>query len=164
MTTSWAVTLTYPIASPTIDQVEGWEDALGDEGEEASVASIPGRAITVTQWIDDDSPVTAVSIAVDRAAKVIPADPYGIEVYEEEIYAERAFAPTVPELMSSVEAGELLGVTRQRVGQLARKHPQFPAPLYVLRTGPLWTRSAIEWFAGQHRRPGRPANRTTVAS
>lgn len=50
-------------------------------------------------------------------------------------------------LRVSAPAAEELGVTRQRLHQLHRDHPDFPDPLYQLRTGPLWARAAVTTFA-----------------
>ncbi|MFC4530472.1 hypothetical protein [Sphaerisporangium dianthi] len=60
------------------------------------------------------------------------------------------------DLVGAVEAGEILGVSRPRVHQLAER-PDFPAPLYVLAAGKLWARADIVAFGAQwDRRPGRP--------
>lgn len=69
--------------------------------------------------------------------------------------AENAM-PTLPELVSVPEAAEILGVSPQRVRELAGTNPGFPEPMYELRTGKLWLRDAIEAFAGRDRKPGRP--------
>ncbi len=149
---SWSVTLTYP--SPADEhQLTAWSDALGDD---VTVAAVPGNATTVALWVDAPDPVEAAAAAVGVTGPVIPHEPTAIGVVDEDSHLTAAHAPTVPDLVSSVEAGELLGVSRQRVGQLAKDHPQFPAPLYELRTGPLWTRQAIVWFdTHADRRPGR---------
>jgi hypothetical protein len=65
--------------------------------------------------------------------------------------------PTLPELVSAPEAGEILGVSPQRVHELAAGKAGFPEPMYELRTGKLWLRSAIEAFSQRwERKPGRP--------
>jgi hypothetical protein len=63
----------------------------------------------------------------------------------------------VPELLGVSEVAEALGVSKQRVAELADSE-SFPAPIVRLRAGPIWERSAIARFLGQwDRRPGRPA-------
>lgn len=58
--------------------------------------------------------------------------------------------------LGSSEVGELLGVSRQRVHQLHREHPDFPPPLVLVSMGPLWDEAAVEKFAQVwDRRPGR---------
>jgi hypothetical protein len=66
--------------------------------------------------------------------------------------------PNKPDLVSGPEAAAILHVTRQRLHQLHNDHPDFPEPLYHLKVGPLWLRSAIEAFDRRwERKPGRPA-------
>jgi hypothetical protein len=79
-----------------------------------------------------------------------------MEVVRESEWQRRAEAPTMPELMSAAEIGDLLGVARQRVHQL-RASSAFPAPLAELRGGAVWDAAAVQKFAREwERRPGRP--------
>lgn len=58
--------------------------------------------------------------------------------------------------LGSSEVGALLGVSRQRVHQLHREHPDFSPPLVQVSMGPLWDEAAVEKFAQVwDRRPGR---------
>lgn len=52
------------------------------------------------------------------------------------------------ELVGIAEIGELLGVSRQRVTQLA-KRDDFPAPIARLRMGPVWTLKAVRGWNKQ---------------
>lgn len=54
-------------------------------------------------------------------------------------------------LMGAVEIADMLGVSRQRVHQLAAA-PTFPAPIAELAAGKVWERAAVEEWA---RRTGR---------
>ena len=149
----WAMTFTY---NQLVDEdtLVAWGDELDEL--DGSVAAIPGYGFTVTLHETGPDPIKAVMNG-RRTASFIPHSPVGISVVDEEIYEANAFAPTVPEIVSAVEAADILGVSRQRVHQLHRDNLRFPAPLYELRTGPLWTRQAIEWFASVwERKPGRP--------
>ncbi len=57
--------------------------------------------------------------------------------------------------MGQVEIAAMLGVTKQRAGQLTSR-PDFPEPEAVLAVGKVWSRAAVEsWVAGWRRRPGR---------
>lgn len=76
-------------------------------------------------------------------------------VRQDVLDAENA-RPTLPELVSVPEAAEILGVSPQRVRELAAANPAFPEPMYELRTGKLWLRDAIDVFARRDRKPGRP--------
>jgi predicted DNA-binding transcriptional regulator AlpA len=50
-------------------------------------------------------------------------------------------------LVGPAEVGEMLGVSRQRVDQIARDDPKFPKPEAELATGRVWKRAAIEKWA-----------------
>lgn len=53
--------------------------------------------------------------------------------------------PSVPPLVAANEIGEMLGVSRQRVSQLAVLDA-FPEPVAVLSVGRIWLREDIvEW-------------------
>lgn len=72
--------------------------------------------------------------------------------------------PAWPDLVSGPEAAEILGVSGQRLHQLAAEHAGFPKPAYELRAGRLWVRAAVERFGERwERRPGRPRKDTTAA-
>lgn len=45
------------------------------------------------------------------------------------------------------EIAELLGVSRQRVDQLANDDPRFPEPVAVLAAGRVWERADVERWA-----------------
>jgi len=65
--------------------------------------------------------------------------------------------PTFPDILGVTEAAQLLGVSRQRLAQLASRD-DFPEPMVRLAAGPVWLRSSIEWFERRWlRKPGRPA-------
>jgi len=53
--------------------------------------------------------------------------------------------PAVPELelMGVAEVCALLGVSKQRVDQLVRTHPDFPRPVAELAAGRIWLRADI---------------------
>lgn len=56
------------------------------------------------------------------------------------------------ELMGAAEVAELLGVTRQRVNQLATDAPDFPEPIAVLQAGRIWRSKDIEAWRERHSR------------
>ena len=62
----------------------------------------------------------------------------------------------IPRLLRAVEVAEMLGVTRQRVDQIARSYPDFPEPEVVLSVGRVWSRTAIRGWIDKHphRGPG----------
>jgi predicted DNA-binding transcriptional regulator AlpA len=78
------------------------------------------------------------------------------EATRQDVLEEDNARPTLPEIVSAPEAAEILGVSPQRVHELASS-PGFPQPMYELRTGRLWLESAISAYAERRqRKPGRP--------
>jgi predicted DNA-binding transcriptional regulator AlpA len=61
------------------------------------------------------------------------------------------------------EIAELLGVTPQRAGQIARDYADFPAPITTLAAGRVWDRQAVKAWIAKHpdRRGGRPPKKRT---
>jgi predicted DNA-binding transcriptional regulator AlpA len=51
------------------------------------------------------------------------------------------------DLVGAQEIAELLGITRQRVGQLARTDPSFPKPVAEVAAGRIWERDDVERWA-----------------
>lgn len=65
-------------------------------------------------------------------------------------------APTFPNVLGVSELAQLLGVSRQRVSELARRS-HFPKPFAELAAGPIWLEPTIRRFVSEwERRPGRP--------
>jgi predicted DNA-binding transcriptional regulator AlpA len=58
------------------------------------------------------------------------------------------------ELMGAAEVATFLGVSRQRVHQLRETYRDFPEPLSVLATGPVWDGRRVR--AWQQKHPDRP--------
>ena len=69
-------------------------------------------------------------------------------------------------LVGTAEIAEMLGVTRQRVGQIAATDPDFPDPEVVLASGRVWRRDEVEAWIEHHPRrgPGRPRGGRTRSS
>ncbi|MGW5439801.1 helix-turn-helix transcriptional regulator [Nocardia asteroides] len=135
------------------DQLDAWEDELiAHDG----VVSQNERGIEVSVYVEAVDPVSATAQAHTVISTVVKLPATAIEVVTEAEHARRADAPTLPELVSAPEVGELLGVSRQRVHQL-RSTATFPKPLFELRTGPVWDAVPIRKFAEEwQRKPGRP--------
>jgi prophage regulatory protein len=60
-------------------------------------------------------------------------------------------------LMGSAEVAGRLGLTRQRIGQLAAAYDDWPAPVAVLASGKVWDAADIEGWLERH--PERPGGR-----
>lgn len=57
------------------------------------------------------------------------------------------------ELWAAQEIGTFLGVSRQRVSQLAARHHDWPAPVAELAVGRIWRADDIRAWATRHGRP-----------
>jgi hypothetical protein len=161
---TWQVSLDYTAnlgdSEETLDRLCDLSEDLAQFG--AAVGLTDG-ALSLTLSMQGDHPVSVLADAdsiVRQSAKKCGL-PELDDLGEAHANAwERAEAeldkPTLPDLVSSVEAAEILGVSRQRVSEL-RRRKDFPEPVYELRTGPLWIRAGIERFNERwDRKPGRP--------
>ncbi|MGI8613169.1 MAG: helix-turn-helix transcriptional regulator [Nocardioidaceae bacterium] len=59
-------------------------------------------------------------------------------------------------LVGVSEIAAMIGVSRQRVHQLAQEDPTFPEPAVVISAGSVWERKAVEEWA---ERTGRTVQR-----
>lgn len=166
MTTTWQVTLDYATnLGPSTDQLVDTLIELSEDLEQydPAVGQHEG-GLSVTLAIDADDALSALRLAgeaVTTAAKQRDIEP-GPLAGSRAVTWERAEAeldePNYPDIVSAVEAADILHVSRQRVHQLWKDNPRFPTPLYELRTGPLWVRAGIEKFDREwERKPGRPS-------
>lgn len=65
------------------------------------------------------------------------------------------------EMVGVAEISEILGVSRQRVHQIAGVYDDFPAPIAELTAGRIWRKKDIEGWLKDHpqRPPGRPSRK-----
>jgi len=143
-----------------VDALIGIAAAL-DEAHGAAVSARNGD-IDAQAWVEAPDPATALEqvrqafAAATRQAGLAAGDVVEQHVRPWEDFANEVDTTTLPELVSGPEAAEILGVTRQRIHQLANEHPLFPDAAYELGVGRLWLRVQIETFAKRwDRRPGR---------
>jgi hypothetical protein len=120
------------------------------------------------QWdatigLEEPDPVRAAAVAAALVASLavkagLPDWPtVRVEAVREDVLDEENARSTLPDLVSTPEAAEILGVTAQRLHELAARNREFPEAVYELKTGKLWLRDAIEAFAERwDRKPGRP--------
>ena len=92
-----------------------------------------------------------------RAARALPAKPTRLQVLPLDEWVAEQKAPQPRDLVGAAEAALVLGVSRQRVGQLVERR-DFPSPIARLSAGPVWTRASIEAFGHSWTRKitGRP--------
>lgn len=162
--TSWNITTVFTgqisgqrLTKSLIDEL----DALN-----GSAANAPRGQWTLSLWRDGTAAhaqktglADAVTFARDHG---LPHEVVAIETVTEDELDARLQTPNYPDIVDATAAAQILGVSRQRVHQLAADHPQFPEPLYELAAGKLWTRPAVEGFLRHwDRRPGRPAKQAS---
>jgi hypothetical protein len=165
VTSTWTVRVVVATTGPVSDDVL---DRLADlaDGYDATIARHrDGLGVVMTFDVNKDAAVDAAISARTLALNVVNTastveDVVDLRVCTPELYEAEALRPDTPELLAASDVGEVLGVSRQRVHQLAAEHAQFPAPYLRLGSGPIWTRPAIEYFAARwDRRPGRPTRK-----
>ena len=106
------------------------------------------------------------ALIVDRAAEAgLPGWPVvRLEAVRHDLLDAENEQPPLPALVSAPEAAEILGVSAQRVHELAAANYQFPEAAYELRTGKLWLRAAVIAFGQRwERKPGRPRTVTVLS-
>lgn len=165
----WAVTITYD-ADPAVEAMRHLEQELmthdGSVSRRPRVLYADDSMVTdVTVFVDEVDPVLALQHAKKLVSEVVgdTAPIIASEVVDEELYFERADAPTLPALVSAPEVGDILDVSRQRVHQL-KDTAGFPAPLYVLRSGAVWAEDAIRSFARTWERKPGPRQQPIIAA
>jgi hypothetical protein len=155
------------ITDPGRDSTDAFEAFTEFVAAQHGVAGSGPGIWTARISVEAEMPASALSRAEkmirDAAAEAgLPLWPFiRAEVVLGELLAETLIVPPrLPDLVSAAEAAEVLGVSRQRLHQLATEDPGFPSPLYELAVGRLWARPAIENFnATWQRRGGWPSGR-----
>jgi hypothetical protein len=150
--TDWTVTVEWRATDPLT------EDRLFDVAAiGGAVSGAPGeRDITTTLTVDADDMPAAAGRALELVLAAVPGHPVAVEVTTIDEADRRLLEPTVPELVGVAEIGDMLGVTRQRASALQTRQG-FPAPVAVLRSGPVWRKADLTTFADDWtRQPGRP--------
>ena len=160
----WQITLTGQLEAPLSEtQLLSAAESLGKF--EAAIAvgtpDEPNRFEVTLTLYDCSQPSDAMAAASDMVGSAVGWPRWvGGEAITVEEADRRLREPTIPELVSGVEAAEILGVSRQRVHQLAADNSLFPPPVARLASGSVWLRVAVESFAEKwERKPGRPRRR-----
>jgi hypothetical protein len=138
-------------------------DTVADQLDELdwTVAQLPDGYLSVFAYSEDDEEsLDAASRVADISKRIlldldIDGELERVVVSTQRWREREAFQPSLPELLATKDISAMLGVSRQRVCQLRREHQQFPDPVMETGAGPLWTRSAVDWFVSAwNRRPG----------
>lgn len=160
--TRWRATVRF--AHAATDTTEDQLDTL--------MAELPGygiAAMTMT-WMDLDLTVEAGTLrqATESALRLArsaytaafgrTAEPTRVTVLSEADHADETARPEQEKLAGIAEVAEILGVSKQRAGEVARTHPDFPLPIATLAAGPVYTHASVEAFEQrwERKRTGRP--------
>ncbi|MGH3807602.1 MAG: hypothetical protein ACRDRU_13460 [Pseudonocardiaceae bacterium] len=160
----WIAQVTVATSAPlgerhlvTLDEAaERWDATVANRAE--------GPGFTLIIELDELDTIaaarTAMQVLRTVLSEIATGQVVGLRVCTPEQFETEVLRPGFPPLASAADAAEILGVSRQRVHQLAASNTRFPAPVARVGTGPLWTVPAIEHFARVwDRRPGRLAVR-----
>lgn len=150
------------------EQAEDLVEVLADHGAALLVRDENPPVSSVQLSVDADGLLEAVTEAVSAVTAALDSDVpvVGVAVVTDAELERQLVRPAPLELITSEEAAEILGLTRQRVDAMADSLEDFPAPAAVIgrRRRKGWWRPAIERYA-EHRRehhPGRiPGSRAS---
>jgi len=126
-----------------------------------AVVSYNSSSWSVTLTIEAVDPGHAVANAMELLGAAVqkshmPTWPViRFEAVAAGVLAAENEIPAIPPLVGVAETAQMLGVSKQRVSDLARDG-RLPTPAYSLAAGPVWLASSVETFAENwDRRPGR---------
>ena len=149
--------------------LERFAEALAKERRLAGPASggdLLTRVLSVRTSVDATSPEEAVAVVLPRVRSALRRAGLGSPDLTEasvqiDLPADR-FWSARDDLVGTPEVATRLGVSRERVRQLANARARFPAPIGRIRGTRVWHWGDVaDWLAaGGRRRAGRPrANR-----
>ncbi|MGH3843044.1 MAG: hypothetical protein ACRDS0_16595 [Pseudonocardiaceae bacterium] len=164
--TSWIAQVTVATPAPLMEHELITLDGIAEQRDATVANRADGPGFTLTIGLDERDTTAAARTAARFVHAVLGKAATGqvidFRVCTPEQFETEALRPDFPPLASAADAAEILGVSRQRVHQLAASNTRFPAPVARVGTGPLWTVPAIEHFARiWERRPGRAATRVS---
>lgn len=145
-----------------------YPDTPGEDALAAILRAMPTYApvmhdadagrLTVRFSVDATTLRQAAEQAIRTVREVTGRAPDGVRVITAERLREEIARPAAQELVGMVEAGEILGVSRQRVYELEQTHADFPHPIAELASGKIFTRASVEAFdqRWERKRTGRP--------
>ena len=126
--------------------------------------SLDDKSITVALTVEAPSLKEALEDGFERLSSFSgrEIEPIAARVSRQADFEAALLEPRIPQLMGVAEIAERLGVSKQRVSELARGQ-NFPRPVIALAAGPVWLASSIEGFvASWPRKAGRTALRAAL--
>lgn len=146
---TWTAQLTYTARGLTADDIASVTETLGDIiGDGGVVYRADTGYLQLTLEVPNDTLIEASYIALRAAARATGLlKPTRLNILPTTEYiAEIAHPPQQDlDLINLTEIAGILGVSRQRAGQIADTDPDFPEPA-VPGTRRLYTRPSIEMF------------------
>jgi hypothetical protein len=127
----------------------------------ASVGIAPNDNVSVQMTVDAGTARQAIDAglkAVTAAARTAGTSTavLGVELMAEDEFDRLLSQPPIPELAGMSEVGDILGVSRQRAGQLT-EHDGFPPAVARLKSGPVFVADQVRAFDQRWTRTeGRP--------
>ena len=136
---------------------ENADDLLDALADRAPVVSFGPTGMSVRFNVTASTAQEAVEQALELFGGLsVPLDIEALEAETAEALERHINEPNAPELVGVAEVADLLGVSKQRVSELAKGH-SFPRPLAELAAGPVWDLASLQRFATNWKRlPGRP--------
>jgi predicted DNA-binding transcriptional regulator AlpA len=160
---TWFVDVDLKLQAPPSDALVD-ELIVAVEPLSGVVAAGPGSTLGLSLAVDasdlwESAQEVRAFLEKDLAQLVPDAAIASLRVLDEATRKVENEAPRFPPLVAVPDIAEMLGVTRQQAHRLANREG-FPTPTLEPRTGPLWTRAAVEaWDARTERHTGRPRTR-----
>lgn len=158
--TQWHATVEHnkPITEDQADTL------LGAAGDFAVIRIDRGRGRTTLSFGVDAGTLRQATDAALRQARDLTAgvdvgQAVAVRILTDEDLAAELERPTIPPLVDSTGAREILGgITQQRLSELLHTREDFPQPIDTFAGGRhIWVRAAIQGFEQRWtRRPGRP--------
>lgn len=150
---SWTALLTYTATALTPEDIAALSAAL--ENCDVAYDSTTGRLDIARELTSPTLTAATERALADAAAATGLLKPTRLLVQNTaDFLAESAHPlPINLDLVGITEIAGVLGVSRQRAGQLA-EHLDFPAPVVHPASGRLYTRESVQAFAARHPRIG----------
>ncbi|MEQ4610882.1 hypothetical protein ABMX48_32890 [Streptomyces cavourensis] len=158
---TWQATLTASgVSAPSVEQYELLLALIAATTSHDSATS----AFRLVWRLEAPTLAEATTAALSKAQ--VAFEKAGIHGTQEEVLIrsadrveQEAKCPRPQDLVITKDIAEQLGVSRQRVAQLASDHPDFPPPIARTAAGPIYTQESVSLFAAGWERS--PASRPT---
>jgi hypothetical protein len=158
----WSVRVEWTTPEPlTDDQIgrlaaglEPYSASIGVERNGNPSAQLAVEARTIRQAFD----VAVRAVEATCKALGVPCKVVGVDVATWAEFERRLAEPSIPPVVGLAEIGDMLGVSRQRAGQLVQTYPDRLTEVDRTSNGPLFLKSQVEVFARtwERKRTGRP--------